>query len=158
MAEAAAPDWEALIDRVEAGESIASVARSGDVDGRALGGKVTARRRLLKPAGPDAAAIPDPEPAPVEPAAAPAPVAPEAEDEDPPSEDGDAWTAKDDLQLATLMFSGQGIKHAAAKMRRDKAACIQRYNELMPRPGSAAQAALVKRLNAQMKAEADHVA
>ena len=35
----------------------------GGGDGRALGGKVTARRRMLKPAGPDAAGRPEPEPA-----------------------------------------------------------------------------------------------
>lgn len=169
MAEAAAPvepDWLALIDRVEAGESIASVARSAGVDGRALGGKVTARRRLLAPIGPEAAAIPDPEPAPAEPvqvepapaepAAAPVPAEPVAEDEEPSPEDGDAWTARLDLQLATLMFAGNGIKHASLKLGRSKEDCIQRYRDLMPRPGSAAQAALVKRLRAQVEAEGGH--
>lgn len=93
-----------------------------------------------------------------EPAAevAPEPMAPvepepeaEAEDEGQPPA-AEVWTAKDDLQLATLMFAGNGIKHASAKMGRTKEDCIQRYRDLMPRPGSAAQAALVKRLRAQV--------
>lgn len=47
VVEPAAPDWLALIDRVEAGESIASVARSAGVDGRALGGKLALVQAMI---------------------------------------------------------------------------------------------------------------
>jgi hypothetical protein len=162
---AAEADWLALIDRVEAGESIASVARSAGVDGRALGGKVTARRRLLKPAGPGAEAIPPAETAPAAaetgapaevPAEPPAQVEPEAEDEGEPT-GGLIWTPRRDLQLVVAMTSGQGALHASRKMGLGREDCVKRFKELLPRPGALAQQALIKRLRARIAAEGGEV-
>ena len=113
--------------------------------------------------------VAEPEAAPVEPEPGPesepmsrvgilGEVLAEAEDSDAVQapEDGESWTAQQDLKLATLVFSGKGMAHASREMGRSKADCIKRYNELMPRQGSAAQQALVKRLRAQVEAEARH--
>lgn len=162
VVEPAAPDWPALIDRVEAGESIGSVAKAAGVNGRALGCKVTARRRLLKPAGPEAAAIPSVEAAPAAVLAEPpAQVAPEEKAADDgssiPSAAEDAfWTPQRDLALVQAMIGGRGSYAASQQLGCKPPDCVNRFKQLLPQPGTVAQQQLLKRLRAQVEAEGGH--
>ena len=162
--EPATPDWLALIDRVEAGESIGSVAKAAGVNGRALGCKVTARRRLLKPGGPEAAAIPPVEAAPaVVLAEPPAQAALEEEAADvgsslPPAAEDVFWTPQRDLALVQAMIGGRGSYAASQQLGCKPPDCVNRFKQLLPHPGTVAQQQLLKRLRAQVEAEGGHVA
>lgn len=168
--EPAVVDWEALLDRVEAGEILADVAAEAGVSPKALGCRLGNRRRRAAAEAPAPAAVedasaaaggqdagrrterpgdlPEASSAPALSEAADTPAAAPAQDERE-EEDG-FWTPEMDLLLVQLMLKGKNSYIASQRFDCAPADCVNRFKVLLPVRGAAEEAALLAHLRAEV--------
>ncbi len=172
--EPAVVDWEALLDRVEAGEILADVAAEAGVSPKALGCRLGNRRRRAAAEAPAPAAVedasaaaggqdagrrterpgdlPEASSAPALSEAADTPAAAPAQDilAQGDSDEDDFWTPEMDLLLVQLMLKGKNSYIASQRFDCAPADCVNRFKVLLPVRGAAEEAALLAHLRAEV--------